>query len=223
MTTSLAVESVENPHSDYYEIKLACGGMTWKAGEHGLFELPGKAVTGRTARIFSIASVPEEGCVMIGTRTGKEPSSFKSNLIAMKKGEIVTVTEPFGEFVLKDETTPVILFASGVGVTPIRALLKETQNNQNRTVEVVYASPEFYLYDKKITEIADNNPKISLYKTTSRDETTDKVKALAAQYKNTAYYYISGAPIVITSTSEMLQGVGITENRIISDSFMGYE
>ncbi len=223
-TFTLTVESINNPHSDYYEVKLSpCPNITWQPGEFGVFSLPGKIISGNDCRTFSIASVMSEGCVMLGTRVGKEPSEFKKTMLSMKKGESVSIRGPFGDFKIQDETSPVVLFASGVGVTPIRALLKQLEHNENRNVEVVYASTEFYLYCDEITEIANNNPKINLYKTTTREETTQKITELAKHYGDSAFYYISGAPIVITSTRELLGELNVSDKKIISDSFMGYD
>ena len=217
------IELIENPFEDYYIIKLKTAlGFTWNPGEHGIYKLPGKNIEGRKWRAFSIASIPEEGFMLLGIRTGKTTSNFKRELISMKKGDKVKITGPFGWFKLQDETSPLVLFASGVGVTPIRALLKSLEKNTNRAIEVVYASNNYYLFGEEIEAIAKKNPKIILHKTVTVDETKQKIEELATQYANSAYYYNSGSPSVLKSIKLQLKGKGIKGKRIIDDSFLGY-
>ncbi|EDP68713.1 hypothetical protein CAT7_11015 [Carnobacterium sp. AT7] len=40
-----------------------------------------KKIEGRKYRLFSAAFIPEEGVILVGTRTGKEISSFKQSLL----------------------------------------------------------------------------------------------------------------------------------------------
>ncbi len=217
------IESIENPYEDYYVIKLATApGFTWNPGEHGIFKLIGKDIKGTDYRLFSVASIPEEGYILLGIRTGKEPSSYKKELISMKKGEKVSLSGPFGWFKLMDRTSPLVLFASGVGITPIRALLKELENDMNRPVEVVYASYQFYLFEEEIERIVNNNPKITLHKTVTPEETQHKLTKLATQYGNNAYYYNSGAPAVLESVKTLLNAKGINDKRIVDDTLKGY-
>lgn len=217
------VESVENTFEDYYVIKLiAKPGFAWSPGEHGIFTLPGKVIDGRKWRAFSVASIPEEGFVLLGTRTGIKISSFKKELIALKKGDKVAMRGPFGWFKLQDNTSPLVMFAGGVGITPIRALLKALESDKNRTVEVVYSSNKFYMFDEEIEEIIKINPRIILHKTVNTEETKQKIDELAKKYGNKAYYYNSGSFKVVKSIKTQLKGKGVKGKRLIDDWFFGY-
>lgn len=153
-TSMTTIDSIENTHADYYVIKLNVQpGTTWRTGEHGIFTLPGKNVEGKKFRGFSIASIPSEGKIALGTRTGKTTSSFKKELLSMKKGEEVKMRGPFGSFLLKDNVTPIILFTSGVGIAPFRAFFKELEKNTSRPIELVYASDKYYLFGDEIEKI----------------------------------------------------------------------
>lgn len=216
------IESIENPYGDYYIIKIKNdANLTWIPGEHGIYTLPNRKIEGRKYRLFSVASIPEEGFLMIGTRTGKDISGFKKALITMKPNEKISLRGPFGWLKIKDETSPIVLFASGVGVTPIRALLKQLEFNTNRAIEVVYSSSGYYLFGDEIEQIAINNPMIQLHKLSSREETAAKLNGLANKYGNSAYYYNSGAPAVLKSVKKQYMDKGIKKNRIISDTFLG--
>lgn len=215
--------SIENPAEDYYVVKLKTEpGFCWTAGEHAMFSLPTKNVDGVDYRIFSMASIPEEGFLLLGTRTKSQISSFKKELLSMQPGEKVAITGPFGEFRIKDKVSPIVMFASGVGVTPIRSLLKYLENDTGRPVETVYASNSYYLFGEEIERIVQNNSSMTLYKTVTAQETQEKLAQLAAKYENDAYYYISGAPAVLEFIRGMLNTKEIKDNRIIDDALMGY-
>lgn len=166
----------------HYTVKLKNDtGLTWVPGEHGIFTLPNKKIEGRKYRLFSVVSIPEEGFILIGTRTGKEISSFKRFLLTMKPNEKVALRGPFGSLKIQDETSPIVMFASGVGITPIRALLKQLEFNTNRPIELVYSLSGYCLFGEEIENIAMNNLMIKLYKMASRKETATKLDGFADQ------------------------------------------
>lgn len=215
--------SVENPAEDYYVVKLKIEpGFNWNPGEHAMFRLPAKNVEGVDYRIFSVASVPEEGYILLGMRIGKKISSFKKELLSMQKGEKVSITGPFGWFRIRDNVSPMVMFASGVGVTPIRSLLKYLANDKSRQIEIVYASNSYYLFGEEIEQIVQNNSRMTLYKTVTPEETQEKLAELASKYGDTAYYYISGAPGVLESIRNLLHTKGVENKRIIDDTLKGY-
>lgn len=222
-SAQLSVLSVENPHSDYYTVKMALeNGVSWRPGEHGIFKLPGKTIEGRKWRAFSVASTPEEGFLLLGTRTGDTPSSYKRQLINLKPGDKVDVRGPFGWFTMQDEITPVVMIAGGVGITPIRALLKSIKGSNQRQVDVLYASGSHYLFEDDLKAVIDNDENMTLHKTVKTPETQHATLELAKKYGNSAYYYVSGNIGMIKDTKQLLKGEGIKGNRIINDPFLGY-
>ncbi|MDD3960020.1 MAG: FAD-dependent oxidoreductase [Clostridiaceae bacterium] len=217
------VDSVENPFEDYYLIRLIpAPGVSWTPGEHGIFRLPLRDIKAWNWRPFSVASIPEEGVVLIGTRTGQTASPFKRRFLQLDKGSPVKMNGPFGWFKLKDATSPVVFFAAGVGITPIRALLLSLRADTSRDIEIVYASGGQYLFGEEIEGIVRDNPKMTLYKTTDPESTRTQLAALAAKHDDRAYYFLSAAPGVIRSVRRHLRSSGISRKRIIDDTFRGY-
>jgi ferredoxin-NADP reductase len=217
------VESVENPYEDYYEIKLKpAQGIVWQAGEHGIFKLIEKDVKGKKWRAFSVASVPDDGYMLIGMRTGKEVSSFKSKLITAEVGDKVSVTGPFGWFVLQDGFSPLVLVAGGVRITPIKALLSALKNDLSRPIELIYASRDYYLFEEDIIKLMEYNTSIVFHKTVTADETSKKLEELTNQYGNEAFYYLSGPIKFHKDLGRLIKGKGVKGRRIIKDPFIGY-
>jgi ferredoxin-NADP reductase len=221
-TAVLEVMEIDNPHTDYYTVKMSYPErMTWAAGEHGIFTIPTAKIKGSKWRAFSVASSPEEGFLLIGMRTGDKVSSFKDVLLHLKKGDKIKIRGPFGWFKLQKQEKPLVLIAGGVGITPIRALLANIKD-KDITAQVIYSSNNYYLFDNEIENIVNSNENISLHKTSNREETTEKINNSVIEYNNDAYYYVSGSVSFITSIKRNLKNSGIKSKNIISDPFIGY-
>jgi NAD(P)H-flavin reductase len=219
----LEVESVENPFKDFYLIKLKLpNGYTWSAGEHVNISFPDRKYMGRKWKTFSIASIDKEGYMLIATRTGEEASRYKSHLIDLRPGERVGVRGPFGSFKIADTSSPSVLVASGVGITPMRALIKAMAEDSNREINLVFAASDYYLFADEIEAMTVENSNIKLFKTSNRADTLEKVADLAAEYGNKAYYYMSGSNSMINSTEDVLNNKEISKKRIVKDPFIGY-
>lgn len=63
---------------------------------------------------------------------------------------------------------------------------------------------------------------MSLYKVSAREETQERLAALAGQYGNQAYYYMSASPAVIDSVAKLLRAQGVSGSRLIDDTMRGY-
>lgn len=215
--------SAENIAADYWIIKLKpIEGLFWKPGEHGIFTIPNKNVRGRKWRVFSVASIPEEGHILIGTRTGKDVSSFKKVLTSLKTGDEVNVRGPFGWFVLQDLKTPIVMVCSGVGITPVRALFKEIEKGNNRFIYLIHASNDHHLFREDITSIARKDEKITLKYTTKGNEIRTELRKAILDKGNNAYYYVTGSPKVMRRVIKQLKDEGIKGRKIINDPFFGY-
>ena len=221
--SKLEISGTNNEYGDYYTVKLKLkDGVSWRPGEHGIFTLPESDVRGKKWRAFSVASVPEEGYVLIGTRTGASISSFKKNLINMQTGDSVAIRGPFGWFTKKDDTSPMVFIAGGVGITPVRAILKQTEYDTSRPVEIIHSAEDYHLFGDEIKIIAGANGMITYHQTRAKEETQSKIVEIAGKYKNLAYYYISGSFDIIKSVRRLLKKEGIKGKRFVHDPFLGY-
>ena len=221
-TINAKIIEISNPSDDYYSIKLTTeDDFTWTAGQFAKFELDDMPEN-QESRIFSIASTVDEGYILVGTRSRNEKiSEFKKKFLNLEKGSMVKISGPMGNFCIKDETSPIILYASGVGITPVRSILNSIKNKNNRKIEIVYAA-DYYLYEENLLEIVENNDAMNIYFTKTIDETTNKLKELSNLYKNEAYYYTSGAPFVIKAVEDNYLDLEIEKSRLCSDNFIGY-
>lgn len=140
----------------------------------------------------------------------------------MQKGEEVTVRGPFGWFKIQDSKSPIVLFASGVGITPIRALFNQIATDSSRPVLLVCVSNDYHLLKSELEKIAAENAQMTIQCLKNRTEASSALAALSKQYGNQAYYYISGSGKVISSVKKTLKSEQISGKRIITDPFFGY-
>ncbi len=214
--------SARNVNKDYWVISLKPQGeMKWNAGEHGIFTIPGKKIKGRGWRVFSLASIPEEGKVIIGTRTGETVSGFKKTLLEMKTGEKVNLRGPFGWYKLRTDERQIVMVATGVGITPDRALLHELVKHPEVNAELVH-SGEYHLFREELEKTASDMKRLKLHYTGDRRETALAVDRIATKYGNSAKYYVSGSMKAIKSIKKNLKKAGIKSRNMINDPFLGY-
>jgi ferredoxin-NADP reductase/MOSC domain-containing protein YiiM len=76
-------------------------------------------------RNYSLSASPRAQSYRISVK--REPHGIVSNYLheQLHVGSVLDVAAPRGEFVLTDETSPVLLISAGIGVTPVLAMLHQ--------------------------------------------------------------------------------------------------
>jgi ferredoxin-NADP reductase len=197
---------------------------TWKAGQHAIFTLPGKNITEKTWRPFSVASAPHEGEIRIGTILSPTPSSFKQNLLALKPGEKVRIFGPYGELYIRPKMKKVVAVSGGIGITPFRSIIADLTNRESEvSLTLIYASSnENYTYKNELDNWALINKNIHIIYVRSAEEVYKNLEEEIGKHKNSAHYFISGAPKMIAGVRESLLKNSIREKQILNDPFKGY-
>ncbi len=214
---------VKNEAEDYYRMKIEFEeNFSWKAGQYMTHTLVGVDINGSDTRTFSIASIPSEKYVLVGFRTNNKPSAFKQYIIDHGVGTEVSSEGPDGDFVINEDLKPVILYASGVGITPIFSILKDKSTYNGRKIHFIHASDSHYLFKDEIDKILKEHTDIEFTFTRTIEETQNELIRLANKYANEAYYYNSGSPAVVESVSKLLIENGVNKESLINDSFYGY-
>src|SRR3954469_743386 len=137
--------------------------LTWKAGQHGLFNIIHKKIK-NPIRPFTVASAPTENVVRLTMRISDNPSDFKKAMLELKQGMKIKLSGPVGGFYLKDNS-PTLLIAGGIGITPFRAILKQLEaegNGVEQQIHLLYMdSRNSFIYKDELDRIA-NNTSISV-------------------------------------------------------------
>lgn len=173
-------------------------------------------------RTFSIASSPTESEVRIGTKKYDPSSTFKNALLSMKPGDKLRAAHIAGSFTLPtDPQTPLLLVAGGIGVTPIRSMVKYlTDTNQQRNCVVIYlaASDQEFVFK----DILDAGQAVGIqtqYITGKLDADGFK-KAVPDAAERTVY--LSGPDGMVTNFRKTMRKLGVPALHIHTDHFTGY-
>ncbi|KRM71607.1 ferredoxin--NADP reductase [Lacticaseibacillus brantae] len=223
--TPLEVVAIENPSADYYVITLQYATdrhLTWKPGAAGFFTLPHQRHTGSGFRFFSIAAVPSENRIKIGTRIGAKASAYKSVLIHLQPGDRVNLRGPIGSFGFHDAESPAVMIASGVGVTPFRAMSLSLTNSDARPVRLIQSAHGFHLFANDFVKTSSRADNFTYQPVESGKEAQAQILAAINDYGAAAYYYLSGSSKVVRANGAFLRAHGIPKQQIVKDIQIGY-
>lgn len=182
-------------------------------------------------RWFTLSSSPTEELVSITTKLAPEGgSTFKQALVGLDANSEATMSDPMGDFVLpKDESIELIFVAGGIGVTPMRSMIKSLHDNgQKRSITLIYAvSKESELAFKDLFASADiqfiavvGQPDIGWKGETARIDAA-RIISLASGYEN-KYIYLSGPEPMTESLYKDLKQLGVNKKSLVTDYFPGY-
>ncbi|UFZ05684.1 PDR/VanB family oxidoreductase [Bradyrhizobium ontarionense] len=94
----------------------------WQAGAHIRVALPNGG-----DRPYSLMALPNlpEGALALGVLREEASTGGSRFMHALKIGDVVKASEPVNNFHLHEGTAPALLFAGGIGVTPILSMAAE--------------------------------------------------------------------------------------------------
>lgn len=100
----------------------------WQAGAHVRVALPNGG-----DRPYSLMALPglADGALALGVLREQASTGGSQFMHALKVGDVVRATAPINNFRLHDEASPALLFAGGIGVTPILSMAAELNARGN--------------------------------------------------------------------------------------------
>ena len=186
-------------------------------------------------RHFSISSAPtEEGIVMFTTRM--RGSGFKETLRKAPIGYELTCEIPEGEFILQQGEARLrhVFIAGGIGITPYRSILRYSADmNEPLNVLMLYfnRSSADIIFRRELEGIARQMPTFSLVNVLTEPEEGWKGEqgklgeAILRRWvpdPDGLCFWVSGAPSMVGACRELLEQMGVKEQNIRADRFMGY-
>lgn len=200
--------------------------LEWVPGQHAVFRnLQCKAEGDKNYRIYSLASIVEEGKVMFSTRITSESTACKKMLLELKNGDKISMEEPEGKFYLKEYNRPVAIIVGGIGITPVRAFLKDMDFKEinPQRLELLYADDRGeFAYKETLKALDEKYDGFHLNLINDRSMFIKQIEESSKNMKNTATYYISGTPSMNAMIKEKLLEMGVEAENIKTDNFIGY-
>jgi len=204
----------------------------YKAGQFTELFLPHKNKDKRgDKRWFTISSAPSEPMLAITTKFALEKgSSFKAALGRLKLGDELHLAQPMGDFTLpKDSSKKLIFVAGGIGITPIRSMIKSLlDSNTKRGITLIYAATSakeivFTNIFKNarvrfIPVLAQANPGwVGETGRLDADRVLSFIDDLPA-----SLIYLSGPDPMVKALAKGLKEQGVSNKQLLTDYFPGY-
>jgi ferredoxin-NADP reductase len=186
---------------------------------------------------FSHADSPTEGHVELTTRlTG---SAFKKALDSLPLGAEAEFQGPYGRFVFRYEEPRIVFLTGGVGITPVRSMLRYLADTRGAGRAAGQELVMFYgcmtedgiIYRDELDEIARTVPGLRLvYVITAPKKnwkghrgfiTAETVRAELADPASWLYYVV-GPPPMITAMQKVMDQLGVPPTRTVTETFAGY-
>ncbi len=199
--------------------------LTWEAGQHVTIYIKGGTKKNRK-RTFSVSSAPSENLITITTRMHSPAlSPFKQHLKKLKKGAEISFRGPTGPLITKDETQKYVFLATGIGITPFRAILKEMEFKKSQTkVTLIFAgNKENHFFRDELSEINAKMKNLTIRYIYKPERLTGQT--IEEELKDAIFdsiFFLTGSQRLVKSYRRTLLGLGVKNSKIKDDTFAGY-
>lgn len=182
---------------------------------------------------FTISSSPTEGDVLRSTI--KASGDFTARIKEAKPGDAAAVHGPFGRFstALHPEETDLVFIAGGVGVTPLRAMLRHMADEKlARRVILLYANrrEEDIIFREELDAMAGGEqPNLKLVHVLSRPGDDwegerghvdgEMIDRHCREIMSRAVFYVCGPPGLAETVLAALRERGVGDARIRREEF----
>jgi ferredoxin-NADP reductase len=186
---------------------------------------------------FSFSNSPtEKGYVEFTKRITQSP--FSGTLDRLKKGDPAELKMPYGSFTFEGEYEKVAFLSGGIGITPIRSMLKFATDKVLATDFVLLygnSREEDIIFKEDLDRMQSVNKNLRVvYTLTSREADKSEwngrtghidssaIKEELPDYKDRVFY-ICGPPAMVSSLAAILKNeLGVKDTKIKIENFTGY-
>jgi len=185
-------------------------------------------------RYLSISSSPTEKSYLEFTKKLTE-SDFSKALLELKPGDFVKIQYPMGKFTLDDAYTNIAFLSGGIGITPIRSIVKyAVDKNLGTDMVLIYAnrSVEDIVFKEDFDAMRKVYPKLKVVHVLCEPAPDFKcipglinarvIKNEVSDYLNRRFY-LCGPPQMVEAMGKILtDGLKLAKENIITENFQGY-
>ncbi|HIJ56500.1 MAG TPA: NADH:ubiquinone reductase (Na(+)-transporting) subunit F [Deltaproteobacteria bacterium] len=227
---------------DYGKIEvLARFRSTWD--RFGLWGLNAQAEE-PVYRAYSMANTPEEDVLRFTIRIATPPPDAdvppgiaSSFLFGLKPGDKLTLSGPYGDFLIKDTDREMCFIGGGAGMAPMRShiftqlLIEKT--SRRMTFWYGARSKQEMFFDDEFLELDKNHDNFSYHVALSEPQPEDHWEGFTGFIHQAALdnylsthedpteieYYLCGPPMMIRAVKIVLDGLGVEPEMIAFDDF----
>ncbi|GAA3898379.1 NADH:ubiquinone reductase (Na(+)-transporting) subunit F [Gibbsiella dentisursi] len=201
-----------------------------------------------TVRAYSMANYPDEkGIIMLNVRIATPPPGnptvppgvMSSYIWALKPGDRVTISGPFGEFFAKETDAAMVFIGGGAGMAPMRShifdQLKRLHSKRKITFWYGARSRREMFYEEDFNQLQVEHENFTWHVALSDPQPEDHWNGytgfihhvLLENYlrhhpaPEDCEFYMCGPPMMNAAVINMLKALGVEEDNILLDDFGG--
>ena len=213
------IVDVQRPTEDAVVLRLRPN-RHWTGFRAGQYVRVGVEVEGvRLTRCYSLSEAPgsADGCLEIAVRKQGRVSSWLFERAQV--GQVLTLSQADGDFVLPETEAPLLLIAGGSGITPVLSLLRSLLGrHRSEPVALLYyvRNREQALFAQELQRIAELRPQWTVRiietraATQSRRFEVTQLQALGEAFAQ-AMTYVCGPAALIDAVELAMQNQGRSE------------
>lgn len=214
-----------------FRFPIKANDVTFQAGQY--FYLKIQVGAEIAEHHFSFSNSPtEKGYIEFTKKITQHP--FSQALSSVAPGTWAHLKGPEGEFVLPKEIKKVAFLSGGIGITPIRSILKYISDEKlNWDIKLLYGNKNIdeIIFKDELDDFSSKNPLVRVFHILSEPPATwrgktgiiDKalIQELVPDYKE-RLFYTSGPPGMVTSLENQLLELNLPDSQLKHDNFTGY-
>jgi ferredoxin-NADP reductase len=225
------IETMQNTESSRSIRFSRPPGFDYLPGQFIILKLNG--MQGEIAKPLSLSSSPTENFLQVTKRlTGHE---FSNALLSLKKGDTIKFSGPYGNFTLNGEHEKIAMLSGGIGITPLRSMIKYcTDKGLATDIFLFYSNrqEDDIPFKDEFEALKAKNPNLTIINTLTRPGPSwkdrigridaDMIKELLPNYANWTFYS-SGPQRMVDSMLLLLKEMSIPEKQARKEYFPGYD
>ncbi|MBI4896563.1 MAG: oxidoreductase [Candidatus Aenigmarchaeota archaeon] len=179
-------------------------------------------------RAYTLSSTPTRPETIAMTVKLYAQGCCSPKLGALKPGEKLEMTGPYGTFYFTETQDDVVLLAGGSGIAPMRSILLYVLDKKlPNKVTVLYSSrtTEDIIFYQELQKLAATHKQVRCFFTLTRKKPDEPWNGLtgridAAMVKRcvpnvlASQYFVCGPPEMVTNTIQILQEFGVDKKKI---------
>lgn len=202
-------------------------GFNYLAGQYVVLTLGNNS--NQMKKPFTLSSSPTEDFLEITKKLTGHP--FSNALTELKSGDRVVINGPYGVFTFQEEYTNIGMLSGGIGITPLRSMIKYSIDKKINTDIVLIYSNRYetdIAFRDELELIQSKQPNIKIINTITRPEfswkgvtgriDTEMIKKYLPDYRNRTFF-ICGPMEMVNSMISLLKDLEIPEKQIKREIF----
>jgi ferredoxin-NADP reductase len=230
MTLEVTVASTRQLTPDVREFVLEADDhvFEYELGHHVRIHYEEDAAGKGMARPYTATTLPGTTQLTVAIKH-YEDGAASTYMHEREAGDTLLIEEPTGGFSLRDLDTDVVFVASGTGIPPMVAMLRQYLAEGTGEVQLLFGERDraHLIYRELLDQFAAENDRLSVCYSLSDpaedwEGPTGKVQDHLADMLttfDTTHFYVCGVPSMVVDTSELLLTQGVSNERIFTEGW----